>query len=143
MEKQKQDYFAPFRPLFRRIVESQKADAGLKVLHIHFPAPSEEVAQVAKIARMIIDEGPGENNDRLFMIPFLMFCIKMFDGIVDKSVEPLLLDFTATEEEHEHAIMSLEIIIDERSHGNESLTLWIDTLILLHSFLERLKAGNC
>jgi hypothetical protein len=138
----KQDYFASFRPLFYRIVDTQQADAQLKMLHIHFPAPVDEVAQVAKIARMIIDGAPDKNEERLYMIPFLMFCIKMFDGIVDKSVEPLLLDFTATDEEHDRAITVLEILIDEYSHNNECLASWADTLILLHAFLERLKAGN-
>lgn len=137
---QKSDYFAEFRPLFRKIVARQKAKKELKLLHIHFTAPVEEVAQMAKLARMIIDEGPGEKDQNLIAVPFLMFIIKMFDGIVDKSTEPLLLDFTVTGAERELAVMMLTEIIEV--HSTERVDEWADTLILINSFIKRIQANN-
>ena len=141
-KKQKPDYFAEFRPLFHNIVARQKADKELKILRFHFTAPVEEVAQMAKLAKMVVEVGPGEKNEHLSMVPFIMFIIKMFDGIVDKSTEPLLLYFTATEEEYESAVVVLNEIINVRSTMTDYANEWADTLILINLFLKRLRVDN-
>lgn len=92
---------------------------------------------MAKLAKIIIEEGQGEKKQYLFVVPFLMFIIKMFDGIVDKSTEPLLLDFTVTGEERELAIILLAELIQVRSNDANQ---WADTLILTTSFLKRITA---
>ncbi|MDR1336837.1 MAG: hypothetical protein LBK22_08420 [Tannerella sp.] len=137
------DYFAAFRPVFNQIVKQQEADSTLQLLHLRFTAPVEEVAQMAKLARLMIDAGPGEDNERFTLIPFLMFVVKMFDGIVDKSVDPLQLDFTVTEMEREHSILGFEGIIKVRleMQDNRYADEWADVLILINSFIKRIE--NC
>jgi hypothetical protein len=137
----KSDYFAEFRLVFCQIVKQQEADSTLQLLHFRFIAPMEEVAQTAKLARMAIDLGPGEENENFAIIPFLMFVIKMFDGIVDKSVDPLQLDFTATEWEYEQAILTFEIItkICLEAPNSRYADKWTDPLILINTFIKRIE----
>ncbi|MDR1103164.1 MAG: hypothetical protein LBL42_05345 [Tannerella sp.] len=138
------DYFAEFRPVFNQIVQEQEADSELQLIHFRFRAPVEEVAQMAKLARIFIDAGPGENSEHLPFVHFITFIIKMFEGIIDKSVDPLQLDFTATEQELEHAVIAFEEIIKARleSSDNRYANEWADTLILINAFVKRLEKFN-
>jgi hypothetical protein len=138
---EKPDYFAAFRPMFNLIVNQQQTDSELQLVHFRFMAPVEEVAQIAKFARIIIDAGPGESNERLSVMPLLVFVIKMFDGIVDKSVDPLQLDFTAANWEREYTIIAIREIIKARleSSDNSYANEWADALIIINSFVKRIE----
>jgi uroporphyrinogen-III decarboxylase len=145
---QKTDYFAESRSLFREIVALQKADANQRFVHLRFPAPEDEVAQVAKFAKALISKIADENGMIHFiLIPFFTFSVKMIDGIVDKSAQPLLLDFTATKDEYEMIMYILAESLDRMSSEQKSTQKKIvghtvEVQILLKSFLKRLQACN-
>ncbi|MDR1645726.1 MAG: hypothetical protein LBS05_07895 [Tannerellaceae bacterium] len=140
---QKPDYFAEFRPLFNKTVADQKADPEANFILIHFPVPVEEVAHVFRVTKLMIENGPEGEEAQVMTFFCIMFVIKMFDGIADRTQDPVLLHFKALEMERIAAMRVLRIITymynDEFVYRDE----WANAMILIDSFIKRMERGNC
>ncbi|MDR2042450.1 MAG: hypothetical protein LBP98_09080 [Tannerella sp.] len=142
---QKKDYFAAYRTFFHRLVALQKEDPNQRFLRVSFPVPADEMAHVAHFAKGVMDGGGlVEKNGAInfFILPFFTFAVKMVDGIVDRSAQPLQLDFVATRDEVEVTFLVLSEAIKVVVEKPETTYLHrSDVLIHYKSFLRRLQTN--
>ncbi|MDR1645727.1 MAG: hypothetical protein LBS05_07900 [Tannerellaceae bacterium] len=136
---QQPDFFAEFRPTFKKVVADQKAAPGTKFVLIHFPAPVEEIAQVLKVTKMMSTSPPKEEETQLLTFFYITFVIKMYDGIADRTQDPTLLHFRVTEYERDGALSILKAIINAPHNDSTYHNEWADAKILLHSFIKRIE----